>query len=144
LAKKKYILDFEPEIDFAIIGIASHQKHYKLTWAINKQLDWQMHRAEDISFKASIKQKQEVMLCLSEYAHDLTGCEYLLVENKKDKHTLLPEFKQADYLLLIRGPYDDDLITQIITQLKLISLILLVFKIEAQTVLNKQNLNNFL
>ena len=48
-AKKKiHKLAFDFESDFKLIGIASHENDYRLSWAINKSLNIDFIKADDL------------------------------------------------------------------------------------------------
>lgn len=50
MAEKKKIhkLKFELENDSYLIGIASHENDYRLSWALNKNLDLKLVKVDDL------------------------------------------------------------------------------------------------
>lgn len=137
--KKKHVLHLEIEIDFAIIAISSHQKDFKLSWSINSSNNWKLKKEEDV-FIVPKTSTAQVPFSLYSYFDEEIGCEFLLIVNKHRGHQILPEIKGADYLLILRGAYNQELIAHTIEQLKSTLHVLTAFEVDPNKIVNKQNL----
>lgn len=137
--KKKHVLSLEIEIDFAVIGLSSHQKDFKLSWSINKHLHWQLKKEDDVLVELK-SSTAKVPFTLFSFVNNELGCEFLMLENKHQGYQLLPEVKGADYLIIVRGAYSKELLTETIEKLKQNSLINTAFEVDENKIVNKQNL----
>ncbi len=99
----KFELDIEYDFDFYLLGIASHLPDYRLCWSINKQLDLNLAKS-DKPLKILQKDKLNVVSfdVFCGIDEDLQA-EFNMIDNICEGMRLIPEVKQADYLLLIRG-----------------------------------------
>ena len=137
--KKKHVLHLEIEIDFAIIGLSSHQKDFKLSWSINKHNEWQLKKEDDVLIETKTS-TAKIPFALFSYVNEELGCEFLLLENKHLGHQVLPEIKGADYLIILRGAYSNQLIQETLNKLKTNPLVITAFEVEENKIVNKQNL----
>lgn len=137
--KKKHVLHLEIEIDFAIIGLSSHQKDFKLSWSINKYNEWQLKKEEDVLVETK-SSTSKIPFSLYSFNNEELGCEFLLLENKHQGHQVLPEIKGADFLVILRGAYTQSLISETLEKLKANPMILTAFEVEENKIVNKQNL----
>jgi hypothetical protein len=120
---------FSPE-DFQIIGIASHQNDYRLSWAMNQQLNLKLQKETDLEVKS--KRNDEVCQYYTRYAYTDTnrGICYHLIANKNSQGFLLPEMKNLDFLLKVEGQMDEQAISDLVREIKRISFIIIAFRIE--------------
>ena len=138
MAKKT--LDIEYDYDFQLIGISSHIKDYRLCWAINSaSIGINFIKTED--FKISLKNETENNF-YSQYVYNNedAGLEFILISNRGTKNYLLPEIKQADFVLIIKGNFAEKQTEELIKKLKTIPFVLTAFTIEASELKSKQNL----
>lgn len=138
LAKKKHTISVEINLEFALIGISSHQKIHKLCWAINKKLNFELAKSEDIN--VTLKKGVDGVFSCYDFEDSVSGCKFYLLENKKENLILLPEQKIADFFLIVDGPYDAELIERIIPELNGIEFVNKSFLIDETKIINKQNL----
>jgi hypothetical protein len=82
----------------------------------------------------------KVPFTLFSFVNNELGCEFLMLENKHQGYQLLPEVKGADYLIIVRGAYSKELLTETIEKLKQNSLINTAFEVDENKIVNKQNL----
>lgn len=130
VAKKKiHKLAFEFESDFSLIGIASHENDYRLSWAINKSLDLDLIKVEDLLLNHP---KHKIEINYSMYSSDDTNnyIAYHLISNKSDKGFLIPEMKNIDFVLRISGLPDTDFLNGLLSSLKKIDIIITAFLIK--------------
>ncbi len=110
----KLVLDWkeEKEDSFALIGISCHQKDYRLCWELNKTLEIELHKEEDIPGP-----NEEISFSRYYYNNEDFMQDYYLLTNKIGKIYFAQELKQADYILQVyglRSEYEsDDLLQKI-------------------------------
>ena len=127
------------EADYCLIGISSHSKIYKLCWSLNQRLGLHFQKA-DFDIESSMnRKKNKIQFEVYIYNDEITRYFYHLISNRKDEHYLLPEFKQVDYLMLIKENLAVNF-EQMIDGLKSSELILTAFEIKYKDVLSKENL----
>ena len=125
--KKIHKLFFSEEPDFALLGIGSHVKGYKLCWHVNKklQIDLEKKEAEKQIKKEGLKYT---------YVDNLSKTEYNLFFNQIKKGYLLPEQKNINFFLQIKNPLWEKEKKGVIEKLKKIPEILLVFELDLKTI----------
>lgn len=135
----KFKLEIEYDYDFVLIGICSHEKDYRICWAINQKLDFDLKKTEDLEIK---EKKQAEPSLFSMYVHENPEeyVEYYVIANRGANGMLVPEQKQADYFLMIRGTITDGQVESIIKQLREISMVLTAYEIDPTQLKSKHNL----
>lgn len=97
----KYTLSFEPEYNYDIIGICTHQSDYRLAWSLNESLNLQLSKASDnfvVNTKKEVVVANHTYFLQEEFEHEEN---YYLIKNKQDGKLLIPELFQMDYLFFI-------------------------------------------
>lgn len=130
----KYLLDDDLEFSYSLIGISSHYKDYRLCWAINKTLEFNFERQEENLHSNS--EKNRLGYSFFQYQCPETQVLFELISNRSENGYLLPEIKQADFILKLDDFYPHDP-ADIIKKLKLISMINMVFMIDAEALPSK-------
>ncbi len=108
----KLVLDLkdEQEDSFTLIGISCHQKDYRLCWELNKILDIELQKEEDIPGP-----NEEIKFSRYYYNNEDFLQDFYLLTNKIGKVFFATELKQADYILQIyglRNEYEVDEVVQ--------------------------------
>lgn len=158
----KYTLKIEYDYDFVLIGISSHEKDYRLCWALNNTLELELTKTESLEIKAK-KQDNPSFFSLFQYENVDEFREYFVLANTSEnrqlatkEHTLfnnsthetlavdsgilIPEHRQIDYFLMIRGELEDETIDEFVSKLKAIDLILTAVRIDVSSLKSKENL----
>jgi hypothetical protein len=135
----KHTLEIEYDYDFALIGISSHEKDYRICWAINNKLGLNLVKTEPLEIK---DKKQDELSHFSLFSFELPDefKDYFVIANRSEKGLLIPEQKQVDYFFIIRGEEDDEVIMETIRQIREINLVQMAFRIDVQGLKSKQNL----
>lgn len=129
VAKKKiHKLAIEIENDYSLIGIASHENDYRLSWAINKSLGLDLKKSVDLTLDHP---KHKITINYSLYIFDDENnlISYNLISNKSEKGFLIPEMKNIDFVLRVSGSPDQDLINDLVFSLKKIEIVITAFSI---------------
>ena len=135
----KFKLDIEYDYDFALFGISCHEKDYRICWALNNKMRLQLKKTQDIELKEK-KKKENTHYPLFEFIDEEAHREYFIISNRSDSAPLIPEQKQADYFLMIRGNLNTNEKEIILKSIKSIQIVLTAFEIEPNELKSKQNL----
>ncbi len=133
----KLVLDDFYDFDFVLVGIACHSKDYKIAWAINKALEWDFEREEDLLLTSK---DIESHFAFYNYDESEDFRSYHLISNRSKNGYLVPERKEIDYFLELKGEFDSDQIDNIIAKVKGINIVLMSFEIDPQELKSKNNL----
>lgn len=133
----KTVLFTDFEYDFQLIGISSHVKDYRLSWELNKKLDIELVKENEVTF--SNKKGDKSVFSMYFFQDDKEERDIRLMSNKFEGRLLIPEKKAADYFLLL---YDFTAIeaTDILRTIRKINVILTAFEVEVNTLKSKENL----
>ena len=134
---KKTELVFEFEYDFLLYGIVSQEKPYRLAWLFNKIHPYNFVRIEDYELEIIGKQ-----LVLAQYLFidEENHTNYFLIANKDDNNHLLPELKNFDFILIIKGALDFFEEVQLKGAIKKISAVQIIYPIEVDKLKSKNHL----
>lgn len=91
------------EYDFLLFGLSSAVRDYKLAWELNQALQIRLVRSKDLI----IDFNKDNSIVISNFIFKTTHCTFRLLKNKscaieEEPQYLLPDQKQADYLLMIK------------------------------------------
>lgn len=97
----RFKLDIPPDPELVVIGISSHEKDYRLCWALNKHLEVQMGRSE----KDVVDNDGGLLSAFTVFDHndDDEHFHLSLVNNHGPHGVLLKEHRHTDYFLLINN-----------------------------------------
>lgn len=102
-------LDIDYDFDFAVFGLVSSSKEYKLAWALNKCLKLRLIKQADLCFDFIHKGR----LVISNYLHLSESSSFRLFRNKSvdlstlKKPFLVPDIKEYDYVIQVSGSLSD-------------------------------------
>lgn len=133
----KLLLNIKEEYDFHLIGISCHAKDYRLCWEINNLLTIDLERTEDLdlNIKNSIGNYS-----FYEFIDEENYIEYYLIANRSSKGLLIPEQKNTDFLLMIKGDPYDSVLEHISEKISSLEIVLTLYNINVDTLKSKQNL----
>ena len=136
-AIKKFELEVEYEYDFLLYGVVSIEKSHRLVWHINKVYPFQFARIDD--YELEINQKS---LSFARYlfTYDENHITYCLLANKDENNYLIPELKNFDYLVVVKGAldfFDEEEFKHTLNELPVIQL---AYVLEADKLKSKVNL----
>jgi hypothetical protein len=124
--------------NFLLIGIASHSKDYKLCYNINKYLNFDFCRTTN-DYSITIKE-ENFSFPMYEYIDDENLLEFYLFANKSKNGYLIKEFKNIDYLFMIKGNIDIVEVNEYIDKLKEVNGVLTAFPINIDELKSKEHL----
>lgn len=124
---KKFTLEARPEpAYYTLAGISCHLKDYRLSFLINQAMGFDFIKMEDLPEGYS----------LYFYRDEECRNTYSLISNRTAEKFLFPSSKQADFILLVEGPYKKSQLNRLINDLKAIPNILTAFEVQAQSLKN--------
>lgn len=99
---KKQQLQFEIELDFALVGISCHLKDYRFVWSLNKAL-----QSNFIKTKQFCLHDSECRFSQFEYSMELSTA--YVFANRSPQGYLVSSKPQVDYWLRLEEPDDERL-----------------------------------
>ncbi|MFM6976523.1 MAG: IPExxxVDY family protein [Sphingobacteriaceae bacterium] len=135
----KLTLKFELDFDFTLIAITSSLKDYRLCYQINKALQVNFVRTDELSLSFSSEKNIQNFNRYVYYPPN-SETEFFLLANKGSEGLLIPEMNKVDYFLLIRNFIDEEDLNYWISHIKKISEVLAAVEIEPQRLKSKENL----
>ena len=158
----KHTLQVEYDYDFVLIGISSHEKDYRICWALNKQLEIELTKVDSLEIKGK-KDNTPSFFSLYKYDNSEEFKEYSVLANLSESKSsegkmltlfddettssnasknewLIPEHKQMNYFFVIKGEVDEYDVDKIAQKIQKIDLVQAVVKINANQLKTKQNL----
>lgn len=159
----KHTLEVSYDYEFLLIGISSHEKDYRICWALNKKLELDLKKIESLEIKGKkqttpsyfsffVFDKEEDFLEYSVIANfsenksldsknnSLFGATIDSNEHHSENELLIPEQKQMNYFFVVRGEVDDDEAEEIVKKIKEIDVVLTAIRIDPTQLKSKQNL----
>ena len=133
----KFLLTLDEDYDFTLVGISCHSKDYRLCWEINKSLNIDLIRSQDLEIQ---KKGASNLHSFYEFIDDDNYLEYYLISNRGNNGFLIPEQKTVDFFLMAKGNISDRHTKDTISKINALSLVLTSFSIDPDQLKSKQNL----
>ena len=110
------------------LGISSHENDYRLSWAINQQLGFNLVKSENHKvFNQKLNEQQE--FSVYSYQDDET-VSYRLISNRCDNGFLLEKFKNIDFILVISPDQNPEFKANLISRMRTVSFVSAVFLLD--------------
>ena len=121
--KKQYKLECDYDYNIVVLAINSHSKAHKLCWALNK--------AFELNFEITHPHKINNNLDFTRYkSKNPDGVEFNLLLNRSKKGYIIPSKKSINYFLIIKKDAFSIKKDALLSKLRTIKDILLVFELE--------------
>ncbi len=133
MAKKTHKLSIAGADEYAFIAIASHENDYRVSWALNQSLGIQLKRENDLELsekKTGLEQHFSVFTVYDE-KKDMA---FRLISNLGKNGYLIPEHKNIDFVLQLKGEPDDAYVSGLANRIKAIDLVMLAFVIPEESI----------
>jgi hypothetical protein len=136
MAKKKLLI--ENDYDFFLYGISCPEKSYRLCFALNTKLKAAFSKSKDMEVQEKNISTQS-KFSMFVFRNEEMFTDYRVIVNKTGNKFLVPEFKQADYLLMVQGgmPYSEK--SLILKKIKEIAFVQTAFEIDPKKIKSKEN-----
>lgn len=115
--KKKLTLNYQPELEFTLLGISSHENDYHLSWVLNQKLGLQFIKAKNIVILQPESELSQEFPVFS-YEDEDALLVYNLISNKCEQGYLVSELKNIDFFLQISGEINQGFLNQLIEKLR--------------------------
>lgn len=131
-------LKYELDLDFVLIAITSSLKDYMLCFKINKRLNTNFFRIDELFLQL----KGSNPVYFSRYLHQNPDAdtEFYLLANKGTEGYLIPEMKQVDYFILIKNFIDKDDLNQLIEGINKLPEVVVAAEVDPEKLKSKENL----
>lgn len=130
-------LKYELDLDFVLIAITSQLKDYLLCFKLNKQLNINFHKIDEL-----IIENNSGGLFFSRYLYQTpeTETDFYLLANKGENGYLIPEMKTVDYFIIIRNYISQDEAEQLIDGINKLQEVLAAIEVDPRRLKSKENL----
>lgn len=136
----KIKLEIDYDYDFFLAGIVCHEPDYRLSWAINNKFNIRLSKEKDVEIHTKVKGNSVFNFSMFSFVDELNYREYFLVKNKCGRKNLIPEQKDMDFLLIIKGTLTREQEKEIIKNLIELPFVLMAMVIPVAALPSKQNL----
>ena len=135
----KLILKYELDLDFVLIALTVPLRDYRLCFNINKQLNLEFYRIEELSLQVN---SNSAVSYFSRYHYHFpqTETDFYLLANKGTESFLIPEMKTVDYFIVIKNYVDEEDLLNFITGLNKIPEVQVAVEVDPQKLKSKENL----
>ena len=130
-------VDFD--FDFELVSIVSSVRDYRLCHQINRELHFDLIRKNDLEI-TNDKKRSQSKFSLFIYEDEINFLQYFFINNKCSGSNLIPEMRQVDYFLMIRGDAAGLVKYDIMQQLKGLDSIQALFEIDPKSLKSKKYL----
>lgn len=138
---KRTKLLVEPSFDFELLGLVSPVKDYKMAWLINRDLNLDLVRSDDVKIEFVSSPRLEISQFFLSLPHGFIQ----LLKNKalntsQQLAYLIPELRNLDYFLLVQDQTQQFSISTFVDHLGKNPLIQSVVKLDVSKIKSKDNL----
>ena len=99
---KRHKLDMAIEEDFCLLGLVTDEPDYKLCWMINRALDMNFEKQEELQLYHRKLDEEQVFSLFSYHDNDAM-ISYRIIGNRAENGYYLDELKNIDYMIHIQG-----------------------------------------
>ena len=126
--------------DTRLLGLQAPVKPYQLCWLLNQLFRFNFRLNNDIEIELSRKQRT-YFFPVYQYAEPNSSLVHYLYNNQNDGEYLLPEFKNLDFLWLMKGDnVEHGLVNDMISSIKTLKGVQLVIELTNEKIKNKGHL----
>lgn len=135
------ILHIDFEYHFLLWALVTPLRDYRLCYFLNKATELQLRREKDLEVPQG-KTGGRQQYALFRGVNLLEHYKFYLLANRNatGQHRLLTSVKQADYFLMLLREAENEWTDRVYSQLREISHIQTLFKVNVETLSDKQNL----
>jgi len=137
---KRIMLDIHSEPAwYTLIGISCHLKDYRLSYLLHENLGVRLTRLDDMPFYGQ-GAAEPMPVSLYRWKNEEEFTTYFVLSNRNEGAWLVPQAKQAAFLLLIEGEFKAKQQESLISALRRVPNVLMAFPISFDTVKNYENI----
>lgn len=139
MSKKIHKLNVNESYDFGLIGIASPENDYRISWTINNTLGFKLVRHDDLEIWHKLLDDPQSFHQFRYYDEE-TLLQYRLIANKCENGYLLEEMTNVDFLIQISGEMEGDHLKGLIKELNNLEGITLAFPLDPAVLKSRKKL----
>lgn len=132
-------MTLENEFEFGLIAISCHLKDYRLCWSLNQAKSWRLERTDNLEFREDGAESMK-SFSLYIYPDEENYAQIFVVSNRSEGGLLIPEAKQVDYFLLIKGHVEEEQVEDLLAEVKKLTGVLTAFRMDPNSLRSKRNL----
>jgi hypothetical protein len=117
--------------------MVSQEKPHRLAWLLNKLYPYKFIRVDDYEIDINSKPCSFSQFIFED---EENHTQLIMLANKDDSSFLIPELKNFDYLILVKGAIDYFEGELLKSNIKTIPSIQIIFQVETNSIKSKQNL----
>jgi hypothetical protein len=131
----KLKLNIEQDNDYILLGLVSAEPDYKLSLSLNKKIGISLKNIASLVLPGD--NNSELTFSRFSNCDDPSDLTFSLISNRTGKNFLLNKLKNVDYLLLLQNSERNADLTKLTLSLREINTITAVFKIDLNTIKEK-------
>ena len=135
----KFTLKYELDLDFVLIALTVPLKDYRLCFQINKHLNIQFQRIEELVLPSS-RETRHHFFSRYHYNSENPESDYYLVANKGSEGFLIPEMKTVDFFIILKNFIDQEDLEKLIGGLNRIHEVQVAVEVDPKKLKSKENL----
>lgn len=136
---KKYSLSTEVDFDFLMLGITCHYRDYRMAWLLNQHLEINFSKTDPyLLFDKKLNKDLEFPFFIFDDEENYLF--WNLIGNKVTGQFIIPEKKEFDYFIVIKGSYEFVDKEELIKNVKKIPGVILCSELFPETLKSKKNL----
>lgn len=126
--------------DTRLLGIMCPGKDYQFVWQLNGLLGLDFRLNNDIEIQL-YKKKRNYFFSVYEFREPTGSLEHYIYNNQFDGEYLLPEFRNLDFLWLMKGDIvTNEYVNQVINDIRSISGVQLVTELTQEKIKNREHM----
>lgn len=123
-----------------LLGVMAPVKDYQFVWQLNGLLGLDFRVNNDIEIQLT-KKKRNYFFAVYEFREPTGSLEHYIYNNQFDGEYLLPEFRNLDFLWLMKGDVvTDSYLQQVINDIRSLSGVQLVTELTHEKIRNKEHM----
>ncbi len=121
-----------------LIAITSSLKDYRLCFYINRALNFNFTKTDDLEIDLNIGGQS--YFSFYHYNRGDSETDYYFISNKGTDGYLIPEMNKADYFLMIKNYIDENDLESLVTGLNRMPEVVLAVKVDPKKIKSRENL----
>ena len=124
---------------YTLAGISCHLRDYRLSYLLNDSLGFRLVKLDDMPYFAPGATDPNPFSIYT-WRDDDHYNSYFLLANRNEESWLVPQARQADFLLLIEGPFKKKQEDELLSKLRRVPNVLTAFTIAFSAIKNYENI----
>ncbi len=134
MTPKPIKLDIPDTADYRVAGIASGFRNFRVCFEVNKVLELNLTRVEDVTIPAGRPGSQTVHAFYNGAFDEDHPCYLVANKDKRGSGSLIPELKTFDYFLIVYSTISKEQFRIIMDKLRQIDIISGIYEIDPEEI----------